>query len=170
MAGVKGHPPIRYSQEEKVALVTEIDRRYRSGDGPLRVIAATLGTTETSYYNWLKAGIEPNPQPAPSLPAMQRIYTPEEREHLMSEVDRHRAQGMSIRAASRAAGVSDKSYRKWKEDAAPSPVIRPVEVTALVPVAVHKPGFETLSLIAPGGYRIEGLGVESAAALLRALG
>lgn len=58
MAGIKGCPPVRYTQEEKVALVTEIDRRYRAGDGALRVIAASLGTTETSYYNWLKAGIE----------------------------------------------------------------------------------------------------------------
>lgn len=60
--------------------------------------------------------------------------------------------------------------------------MRPVEVTALVPVApaalalaLAPPPSEApaqaagLVLVAPGGYRVEGLAVESAAALLRAL-
>jgi hypothetical protein len=62
--------------------------------------------------------------------------------------------------------------------------MRPVEVTALVPVASQalslvppRPAVEApavapaqgLALVAPGGYRVEGLSVETAAALLRAL-
>lgn len=171
MAGIKGCPPIRYSQEAKVALVSEIDRRYRAGEGALRVIAASLGTTETSYYNWLKSGIEP--KPASIVPATPRIYSPEERERLLAEADRHRAQGMSLREACRTVGFSEKSYQKWKSDAAPPVTMRPVEITALVPVTTAdvspKTDQELLSLLAPGGYRVEGLSIESAAALLRAL-
>jgi hypothetical protein len=54
--------------------------------------------------------------------------------------------------------------------------MRPVEVSASLPVPstaltifTPKPAPETLTLSAPGGYRLEGLGIESAAALLRAL-
>ena len=64
--------------------------------------------------------------------------------------------------------------------------VSPDEVTALVPVApaalaaaqilalapaveTEVPGRAGLCLVAPGGYRIEGLAVETAAALLRAL-
>lgn len=111
-------PPI-YTPEDRVRLVTEIQRRFAAGEGTIRTIAASLGTTETSYHNWVKAGVRP-------------------------------------------AGV---------------PAMRPIEVTALVPAGPTaltvapppKAAPVPLTLVAPGGYRLEGLDVEAAAALLRAL-
>jgi hypothetical protein len=77
---------------------------------------------------------------------------------------------MGIRAACREVGVSEKSYRKWRADAAPQPTMRPVAITALVPVTPAAITIKSeLALVAPGGYRIEGLSVEMAAELLRAL-
>lgn len=176
MAGIPGCAPRRYTHEEKVALVTEIDRRHRIQGDPLRVIANQLGTTDTSYSNWRKAGIEPVKEPR-RAEANHPPYSATERERLLAEVDCLRGQGLSIVKACATAGISNKSYRKWKDDLAPPSAMRPVEITALVPVArapvpmvTSKPAPETLSLLAPGGYRIEGLSVESAAALLRALG
>ena len=113
----KGAWPRSYSGAEKFALVTEIERRFRAGEGSLQAIASRLGTCEASYHNWTKAGIRPV-RPVDEVP------------------------------------------------------LRPVEVTALVPVTEQEPAAPSrtpLSLVAPGGYRLEGLSVESAAALLRAL-
>ncbi len=179
MAKTRRHVPRTYTHEEKIALVTEIERRYRAGGGTLRAIAAAVGTTDTSYHNWVRMGIKPVVPPPPvTPPAPRRLYGPAERAQLLAEVDRRRGEGQSLEAACRTVGISDKSYRTWREDAAPLPAMRPVEVTALVPVApvereplvpVLAPALATLVLVAPGGFRIEGLGVESAAALLRAL-
>lgn len=171
MAGIPGRAPRRYTQDEKVALVSEIDRRLRSTGGSLYTIASDLGTTGTSYVNWLKAGVTPAAAP----PAAHRIYSAAEREHFMAEVDRMRGEGQNLIAACRTLAISDKSYRKWKADSAPPATMRPVEITALVPVSsqavaiIRPPDPRTLTLIAPGGYRIEGLSTESAAELLRAL-
>jgi hypothetical protein len=83
-----------------------------------------------------------------------------------------------MKSACLSVGISDKSYRKWKEDANSPPQMRMVEVTALVPTVAtvvallppkSAPVDGVLSLLAPGGYRIEGLGIETAARLLRAL-
>jgi transposase-like protein len=170
--------PRAYTLEEKIALVTEIERRYRAGGGTLKAAAQAAGTTDTSYNNWLRAGIRPLPATRPAPP---RPYPPEERKRLLGEVDHLLAGGMGIDAACRQVGISDSSYRKWRDEMGPPPAMRPVEVTALVPVtptaltlapprsaAAFEAG-STLVLVAPGGYRIEGLGVETAAALLRAL-
>lgn len=179
MAGTRNWTPRTYTQEQKIALVTEIDRRHRAGLGSLKAIAASLGTTDTSYSNWLQAGIRPapaGPSPAAPFPAVHRIYSAAEREHFMAEVDRLRDEGQSLVAACRMLAISDKSYRKWKADAMPPLAMRPVEViTALVPAMpralaiVEPPESRTLTLLAPGGYRIEGLTTGSAAALLKAL-
>lgn len=167
MAKSRRHAPRTYTPAEKIQLVTAIHRRYRAGGKSLKAIAEELGTTVTSYRNWLEAGI----QPLPDAQASGRRYTPEERERLMAEVDRLREAGRSLEAACQEVGIADSSYRKWREAASPSPAMRPVEITALVPAmpAPQAPASETLSLVAPGGYRIEGLSVESAALLLRAL-
>lgn len=179
MAKTRRHTPRTYTLEEKIALVTEIDRRYRAGGVSLKAAAEAAGTTDTSYNNWRRAGIYPRAAtPArASKPRAPRPYEPAERERLMCEVDRLRAEGRRVLAACREVGISEKSYRKWRDEAAPMPAMRPVDVTALVPaasaaleLAVPKPAAATaLTLVAPGGYRIEGLGVEGAAALLRAL-
>lgn len=171
MADIRHKKPHTYTAEERIALVTEIDRRQRAGEGTRVAIAAALGTSDTNYYNWVKSGIEPA---SASLPlAVSRIYSSSEREKRLSEVELLRRAGESIASACRQVGISGKSYRRWKADLFPSPVIRPVEVTSLVPLAdahaIAASVAETLVLHAPGGYRIEGLAIESAAALLRAL-
>jgi transposase-like protein len=177
----RGVAPRSYTLEEKVALVTKIDQLYRAGNISLKAAAAAAGTTDTSYQTWLRAGIRPQPV-APARPGAARLYEPEERERLLAAVDGLRARGKGVLAACREIGISDKSYRKWRAAAAPPPAMVPVEVTALVPVApvqgltlapprpvagVQPSG--GLTLVAPGGYRVEGLAVETAAALLRAL-
>lgn len=168
MRGIPGRAPRRYTHDQKVALVTEIQHRHRKTGKALRVIAQELGTTETSYLAWLRAGIEP--VPPPERPR-RLAYPLAERQHLLAEVDRFLAQGQTVASACRAAGISDESYRRWKL-AEQEPAMRPVEITALVPVrspVVVVPPPTPLTLLAPGGYRLEGLSVESAAALLRAL-
>ena len=114
----RGAPSV-YTVEERVALVTEIQRRFATGEGSIRAIATSLGTTDTSYHNWVRAGVRP----------------PD------------------------------------------SPPMRPIEVTALVPAGpaaltlapAPKAAPVPLTLLAPGGYRLEGLDVQAAADLLRAL-
>lgn len=178
MSGSRPWTPRTYTPEEKSRLVTEIDRRFRAGHGTLRVIAAALGTTDTSYHNWVKAGIKPAP-PATAestTKSCNRVYSPTERAQLIGEVERLRAAGHSTVSACRTLGISLESFRRWRLSAAPAPLMRPVEVTALVPVTptamalvAPRPAQHMLTLVAPGGYRIEGLSTESAAALLRAL-
>jgi transposase-like protein len=167
MPGIPGCAPRRYSHEEKVALVTEIDRLHRERGGPLRAIAAELGTTDTSYLNWRRSGIEPLPEPKKQ--PNRRAYPQEERQRLLAEVERLLEEGKTLAEACRMTGISDESYRRWKLEA--HPVIRPVEITALVPIIPdsRRSSPEALTLTAPGGYRLEGLSIESAAALLRAL-
>lgn len=172
MVGTHGWKARAYTAAEKVALVTEIDFRYRAGEGSLVAIARKLGTSDTNFHNWVRAGIKPAPQRL----APRRTYSPADRERLMSEIERLRSEGQSIDAACRAVGISVKSFRSWRTDATPAPIMRPVEITALVPVAPSATPIAlavradpALTLLAPGGYRLEGLGVETAAALLRAL-
>lgn len=195
MARNRRRTPRTYTDEEKIALVTEIERRYRAGDGPVSAIARELGTSDTNYYNWVRKGIQPRAaEPErPARPVAARPYAEADRTQLLAEVDDQRAKGLSVKAACRCVGIAEKSYRKWREADAPLPAMRPVEVTApapevtaLVPVAIDAPAslFEPvsptapprpapeppgLSLVAPGGYRLEGLAVETAVAVLRAL-
>lgn len=171
MAGIPGHAPRRYTREEKLALVTEIDRRYQAGEGTLRKIASALGTTETSYHNWRNAGIEPLESLALEQPKVRRAFTRAERARFVNEIESMRGEGLSIESACRALGISETAYRRWKRDGEPLPTMRSVNLTALVPLPhpVAAMPTETLTVIAPSGHRVEGLGIESAAALLRAL-
>ena len=186
MAKARRGAPRRYTLDEKIALVTEIERRYSAGDVTLKAAANAAGTTDTSYLNWVRAGVRPAvvevPAPAPKVVSSSvRRFEQGERARLTAAVGARRAAGESVRAACKAEGVGEKSYRRWVEDARPVPLMRPVEVTALVPVAPALPAAFTLApprpaaepalltLVAPGGYRIEGLAIEAAAALLRAL-
>lgn len=162
----KGAWPHSYSEAERIALVTEIERRFRAGEGSIRAIASQLGTCEASYHNWTKAGIRANQSP------QVRRYEPLERERILAEIGRLEATGLSLTAACEAAGVSIRSLRRWQMPPDGEIRLRPVEVTAVAPVETpaRAPAPQlALSLLAPGGYRLEGLSVESAAALLRAL-
>ena len=184
-----GAMPRIYTLEEKVSLVTKVDQLLRAGLGKTAA-AEAAGTNWSSYTNWIKAGIRPAQRPAP----VQR--TPEEKARLVAAVQAHVGHGLTVRNACREVGIDEERFYIWRKQLAPPAALRPVEVlgvtsTALVPVptAALVPAAPTalalsapsatedrgdtetagLCLVAPGGYRIEGLGVETAAALLRAL-
>ena len=63
--------------------------------------------------------------------------------------------------------MASETVRRWNARSA-----RATAVSALVPVEIiaEEPArSRTLTVVAPGGYRVEGLSVEEAAALLRVL-
>lgn len=119
------------------------------------------------------------------------IYSSEEKSRLIGEIQRRHRQGNgTYKSISGELGISAKAYYRWlgagikpavisgEVPAARSSVsaMRPVEIKALVPLGTGSLGFVApnpahaeLILITPGGYRLEGLVPESAAALLRAL-
>jgi hypothetical protein len=169
----RGVAPRHYKPHEKIALVAKIGRLQRAGM-TLNAAAAAAGTTVASYKSWVAAGVRPLPADA----GASRRYDPVERERLVDEIDQMRDAGVSTGVACRAVGISHDSYLRWREELTP-PAMRPVEITALVPVgspaevsAAATPAPMTTSglvVVTPAGYRIEGLGVETAARLLRAL-
>lgn len=159
-----------YTNAEKAAYVAEFERLYRAEGRTYASIARQLGVPESNYYAWVRRGIKAAaPVVKPARAGKPRvIYTPDERERLVAEVERLLAVGHIVEAACRAVGIGEKSFRTWRaRRAAPLPM-REVAVTALVPTLPAAPA-ATMALVAPGGYRVEGLGVEDAARLLRAL-
>jgi hypothetical protein len=78
---------------------------------------------------------------------------------------RQRAAGHSWARIAHAVGLSVGSLKNWSQT--------PPAVRALVPVAVAVGRAEStaaLSIVSPGGYRVAGLDLATATALLRALG
>lgn len=92
---------------------------------------------------------------------------PEElRAEVINYARERRRCGDGVRRIARALGVSPESIRRWTT---PGAVGR---TRALVPIVVRddrQGAPEAVTVIAPGGYRVEGLTVVTAAALLRAL-
>lgn len=170
-----------YTLEQKTALVAEVERLYRAGGRSYVAIARELGISDTSYHNWIAQGIKPTSAaaavPAPATSKPRKIYTAAERDQLVAEVKRLHAAGQTVKEVCRAVGIGEKTFRVWRAQRRALPAMRPVEVTAVVPVASEALSLAppqptapaTLNLLAPGGYRVEGLSVESAAQLLRAL-
>jgi hypothetical protein len=74
-----------------------------------------------------------------------------------------RAAGWSLPRVARAVGVSVGSVRNWRREP-PAAALVPVVVT---PRPIIEPA--ALTVVAPSGYRVEGLDVATTAALLRAL-
>jgi transposase-like protein len=93
-------------------------------------------------------------------------YPPELREQVTQWVQRQVAAGRTIRATADAIGVDPETARLWIRST-PKTRKRPV----VVPVAVVSPANppSTLSVVSPTGFRVDGLAIEAAAALLRAL-
>jgi len=113
-----------------------------------------------------------------------RRYDARQRAALLAEVTSRRQAGESLGAILKALDLGRTSYSRWRESERQAPSFRAVAVQepsavvtpelsalALVPALELTTQAPTaaLTLVAPGGYRIEGLAVESAAALLRAL-
>ena len=78
-----------------------------------------------------------------------------------------RAQGATLTQIGEELGLSVRNVQRWS---ATRPGARPGR--AIVPVAVEVIGERstTVSVVSPSGYRLEGLGLEAAVQLLRALG
>jgi hypothetical protein len=93
-----------------------------------------------------------------------------DRAGIVAAIDRRRREeGRSLASLVAEYGISTSSYYLWRREGeadSPGQAFRPVAVTALVPAARGA----GLSVVSPGGYRVEGLSVEDAARLLRALG
>ena len=157
-----------YTDAEKALYIAEFQRLHKGGSRTYESIARELGVHVSSYYSWVAAGIKPISAPVQAPPAVKAntIYPPAERKRLVSEVERHRANGQSVVSACQLAGIGVKSYRSWSRQQEVLP-LREVSVTALVPATSVSP--VALTVVAPGGYRVEGLNIEVAARLLRAL-
>ncbi|MFP2924563.1 hypothetical protein ACLESO_04980 [Pyxidicoccus sp. 3LG] len=89
--------------------------------------------------------------------------------------------GGTLAGTAKALGVSEPTLQAWRkgQPAAHRRAQAPAQKHALVPVVVaapKKPGRPaegqagTLTVVAPGGFRVEGLSLEAAAQLLRRLG
>ena len=85
------------------------------------------------------------------------------RAQIVAFAARATAAGWSLSAVAQAVGVSIGSVRNWRRTGA-APALVPVVVT---PSRASAPA--ALTIVAPSGYRVEGLDVPTTAALLRAL-
>ena len=88
------------------------------------------------------------------------------RAEVIRYAEERRRCGDGVRKIARSLGVSPESVRRWTT----SSTIK--RTRTLVPIVVrenHDVGAELVTVIAPGGYRVEGLTITSAAALLREL-
>ena len=77
---------------------------------------------------------------------------------------RQRAAGYSWARIAHRVGLSVGSLKNWSRPSPPARRLVPVAVTAAPEV-----GTAALVVVSPGGYRVEGLDLASATALLRAL-
>ena len=87
------------------------------------------------------------------------------RARVLAYTRRQRAAGTSWQTVASAVGVSASALKNWSRLAPPA--------RRLVPVVVSPAGTEPsptgLAIVSPAGYRVEGLDVATATALLRAL-
>jgi hypothetical protein len=92
------------------------------------------------------------------------------RGRVLAYARRRRAAGQSWTRIARTVGLSVGSLKNWSRLPAAARTLVPVAVTA--PSGVPTPAVPPAALVvvAPGGYRVEGLDVATASALLRALG
>lgn len=168
--------PNSYSPRERTALIAAIEAAAENGKSVVRT-ARELGITAAIYYRWLRErakGEPPTSEPAPERLAPAGGYPEPRRRELVAEIRQLVAQGRTIEAAAQAVGITGKTYYNWTRRSMtsapelPASAMRPVElVAALAPV--EAPAASTLTLIVPGGYRVEGLTAGTAAELLRAL-
>ena len=84
---------------------------------------------------------------------------------MLAYTRRQRAAGRSWIRIAHTVGLSVGSLQKWSRMPPPARTLVPVEVATAS--AVPPPA---LVVVSPGGYRVEGLDLPTASALLRALG
>ena len=106
------------------------------------------------------------------MPEPWKRHTAEDRARIVETIRRRAAaETRSVKSLVAEYGISSATYQNWRralDDATQAPAFRPVEVTALVPVFTSSSN-TVLTLVSKGGHRVEGLNVEQAGQLLRAL-
>lgn len=107
-------------------------------------------------------------------PDKRRRYGVELRRRILDWVSRAGAIGVPELECSKAIGVKTWRFTLWRRIEARSPKPEPElarEPLALVPIEmpVTLPMHSGISVVAPSGYRVEGLALDQVAALLRAL-
>lgn len=109
-------------------------------------------------------------------PDKRRRYGVDLRRRILDWVSRASAVGVPELECSRVIGVKPWRFKLWRRSEARSPKPEPEpevapEPLALVPIemAVTLPMHSGISVIAPSGYRVEGLALDQVAALLREL-
>jgi hypothetical protein len=96
-----------------------------------------------------------------------RKFSPEMRSSILGWVERARQEGLSVVEAGRRIGIPSPQLHGWLTASR-----RLRKNLALVPVEVAKPrsvNTAQVSLVAPSGFRIEGLTIEQALEALRVL-
>lgn len=185
-----------YTQAERERIIARIRAGLERGQR-VAVTARELGISQGIFYRWvreqaLRAASKASAPPAVSRPPAadtpRRILTGARKQKAIAAIRRRVAAGARVADAARAEGVSPWTYYGWlrwagkqrAEEAAdetpePALTLRAVAVVpaapamvSLLPPAPDVPG-PGLVLVVPGGYRLEGLGVASAAELLKAL-
>jgi transposase-like protein len=155
-----------YTDGDRRRLVGEIEARFKAGEGSIATIARDLGTCEASYHNWVKAGFTPSRAAFP-------VYSPERRAQLVALGQRLLDQGRSVTAASAELGLGRDTLGRWLRGSEPVEAhFRPVTIVEPPISADSQGGIQPVAglvLVSPRGYRVEGLGVATAAELLRAL-
>jgi transposase len=103
-------------------------------------------------------------------PGRGKRYPAELRNTVTEYIVARREDGSSWYRIAADLGLSSTAVKRWHdmareaEDAAGAPAFKPVRVTGVEHIE------RGVVVVCPGGYRVEGLSVDSAAALLRALG
>lgn len=94
-------------------------------------------------------------------------YSSEQRAFAVAYARAGQSQGRSVTASAAELGISDPTLREWvaQSRATPGAALRSVVVKP-TPVAASA----KLTLVTPAGYRVRGLDVVTAAALLRVVG
>jgi hypothetical protein len=87
------------------------------------------------------------------------------RARVLAYTQEQRAAGRSWMWIARQVGLSAGCLQNWSRTPAPARTLVPVALAATAPV----PSVPLL-IVSPGGYRVEGLDLATASALLRALG
>ena len=88
------------------------------------------------------------------------------RAQILAYARRERAMGCSWHRIARAVGVSAGALTNWSRTPRPARRLVPVAVAAHAP----EPPAAPVVVVSPSGYRVEGLDLATATALLRALG
>lgn len=94
-------------------------------------------------------------------------YSREFRAEVVTVARKRRAEGLAVARIARELGLGTQTLTRWLRRS-PRPTLRPIRVVAeppsLVPVATT-----SLVLVAPGGFRVEGLDTDTVVRVLRSL-